>query len=41
MIDTPPPFKGRNIRIPIIIPIKGRGFVIQGSGLRVRGLEST
>ena len=33
MIDKPPPPKGLNIRIPIIIPIKGRGFINQGSGL--------
>ena len=32
MINTPPPFKGLNIRIPIIIHIKGRGFTNQGSG---------
>ena len=34
MINKPPPFKGLNIRIPIIIPIKGRGFINHGSGLR-------
>ena len=33
MINKPPPFKGLNIRIPIIIPIKGSGFMNQGSGL--------
>ena len=33
MINKPPPFKGLNIRIPIIIPIKGRGFVNHGLGL--------
>ena len=34
MINKPPPFKGLNIRIPIIIPIKGRrGFINHGSGL--------
>ena len=33
MINEPPVFKGLNIRIPIIIPIKGRGFINQGSGL--------
>ena len=33
MINKPPPFKGLDIRIPIIIPIKGRGFIDQGSGL--------
>ena len=27
MINKPPPFKGPNIRIPIIIPIKGRGLL--------------
>ena len=27
MIIKPPPFKDLNIRIPIIIPIKGRGFI--------------
>ena len=39
MIDKSPPFKGLNIGIPIIIPIKGRGLINQGSGLlfRVRG----
>ena len=26
MIDKPLPFKGRNIRIPSIIPTKGGGF---------------
>ena len=33
MINKPPPFKGRNIRIPIIMPTKGRGFINHGSGL--------
>ena len=28
------PFKGLDIRIPIIIPTKGRGLINQGSGLR-------
>ena len=32
MIDKPPPFEGLNISIPIMIPIKGRGFVNQGFG---------
>ena len=32
-MNKPPPFKGLNITIPIIIPIKGRGFINQGSGL--------
>ena len=33
MINKPPPFKGPNIRIPIIIPIKGRELINQGSTL--------
>ena len=33
MINKPPPFKGLNIRIPIVTPIKGRGFINHGSGL--------
>ena len=33
MINEPPPFKGLNIRIPIMIPIKGRRFINQRSGL--------
>ena len=33
MINEPPPFQGRNIRIPIVIPMKGKGFLNQGSGL--------
>ena len=33
MINKPPPFKDLNIRIPIMIPIKGRGFINHGSGL--------
>ena len=33
MINKLTPFKGLNIRIPIIIPIKGRGFTNHGSGL--------
>ena len=35
MINKPPPFKGINIGIPIIIPIKGRGFINHGSGLGI------
>ena len=31
MIDKPPNFKGFNIRIPIIIPVKGRELINQGS----------
>ena len=30
MIDTPHPFTGVNIRIPIIIPTEGKGFINQG-----------
>ena len=33
MINKPVPFKDLNIRIPIRIPIKGRGFINHGSGL--------
>ena len=33
MINKHPPFKGLNIKIPIIIPIEGRGFINQGSAL--------
>ena len=33
MINKPPGFKGLNVGIPIIIPIKGRGFINQGSTL--------
>ena len=33
MINKPLPFKGLNIRIPIIVPIKRKGFINQGSGL--------
>ena len=35
VIDKPPPFKGLNIRILIIIPIKGRGLINQESTLGV------
>ena len=40
MINEPPPFKGLNIRIPIITPVNGRRFINQGSGLgcKVEGL---
>ena len=30
VINKPPPLKRLNIRIPILIPIKGRGFLIRG-----------
>ena len=33
MIDKTPPVRGLVIRIPRIIPIKGREFIKQGSGL--------
>ena len=33
MINRHPLFKGLNMRIPMIIPIKGRGFINRGSGL--------
>ena len=36
MIDKPPSFKCLNIRIPTIIPIKGRGFINHGSTLSMR-----
>ena len=36
MTNKPPPCKGLKIRIPIIIPIKGRGFINHGSTLQVR-----
>ena len=36
MINRPPGFKGVNMRIPIIIPIKGRGSINQGSGFGFR-----
>ena len=32
MINKPLPFKGLNIGIPIIIPVKGRGLLIRGWG---------
>ena len=37
MSNKLPPFKGLNIRIPITIPIKGKG-INQGSGLTRRVL---
>ena len=36
MIDKPPPFKGLNIRISMIVPIDGRGFINQRSGLELQ-----
>ena len=41
MIHKPPPFYGLNIRIPILLPIKGRGFIEQGSTLEWRGGDAT
>ena len=39
-MNKPPPFKGLDIRIPIIIPIQGRGFINHGSGFNfVAGTE--
>ena len=35
MINKPPPLKCLDVRISIIIPIKGRGFINQGSGLNL------
>ena len=40
MISQPHPFKGLNITIPIIIPIKGRGFINHGSALGVKAQDS-
>ena len=40
MINKPPPFKGLNVSIPVVIPVKGRGGVInQGSRSRNRFLS--
>ena len=36
MIDTPL-FKGLNTRIPTMMPVKGKGFIDQGSGLGLAG----
>ena len=33
MINKPPPFKGLNIRIPVILTIEGRRFLNQGSAI--------
>ena len=40
MIDKHPPSQGLNIRIPIISPIKGRGFINHGSTLGHLGTAS-
>ena len=39
MINKPSPSKGLDISIPMIIPIKGRGFINQGSGLGVTAMK--
>ena len=36
MINNPPPSKSFKVRILIIIPIKGRGFINQGATLGFR-----
>ena len=40
MINNPPAFKGLSIRIPLIIPVNGRGFINQASGLTQDLLEA-
>ena len=35
-VNKLPPFQGLNIRNPIIIPVKGRGFINQRSTLNPR-----
>ena len=40
MINKPTPFKGLNIRIPIMIPIKGRVFVFSGVYINAQGSEN-
>ena len=40
MITKTSPFKELNIRNPIIIPIKGRGFINHGSGLSYSTLST-
>ena len=35
VLNKPLPFKGLNIRIPNIIPIRGRGFINQASTLLI------
>ena len=41
MINKHPSFKDLKIRIPIIIPIKARGFINKGSTLQVEVLPSS
>ena len=38
--DKPPPFKACNTRIPIMIPIKGMGFINLGSTLGLKSLPA-
>ena len=40
MINKPLPFTGLNIGIPIITPIKGKGFMNQGSTLDYKACQS-
>ena len=40
LIKNTPPFKGLSIRIPFIIPIKGRGVINHGSTLHPNGLRA-
>ena len=37
-MSNPCPFKALSTRIPIVIPIKGRGFINHGSGFGFRNL---
>ena len=41
MISKTPPFKGLNMRIPIVLPITGRGFINlwSGSGCCMPGVD--
>ena len=41
MIHKPPPLKGLSIRIRNIFPIKGRGFIHQGTGLYTLGQRNS
>ena len=38
MMNNPPPFKDLNVKILIIIPIKGMGLINHGSGLASRSI---
>ena len=37
-MNQSPPFKGLYVEIPIIIPIKGKGFIIHGSASGNEGI---